>query len=422
MPQELHIRIARANHLHIIGKITPAIVNEQTEAGGVAKIIGHSRAQTHMPTLKLNPPKPPPPNRNSNSSSPSLQHSNSPPAGTFTFSAPPPASIPFNPFAPATDSPVAPEYSPITPKVQPALPAPTHHGAARFLPPEPSVQQPFATTSAIAPAEYIPEPSPLPFSSEDSTDAIALRAAISALQFQRKKAQDDLRTLESAKRNALALPLHFRNELVAGRLREQRPQFGGVQAILDRADSEDDSDENESRQATLGAAATTYPNTLERPAEIPDSQPSRPGTSSSSTLHQPHPPQPKPDFTPIPGPQDIIRMPHIAWEKYHIVGSALDQLHEQQRRWPGSGFAYGSGGAQQQQERGREFVVAAPYSAFLDGVVREGEGRKDSGAVGAGGAGVVATGVGTGTGLGTGLVKEKEHPMETRKGSSKYQG
>ncbi|KAK1808068.1 hypothetical protein LTR12_017580 [Friedmanniomyces endolithicus] len=376
-----------------------------------------------MPTLKLNPPKPPPPNRNSNSSSPSLQHSNSPPAGTFTFSAPPPASIPFNPFAPATDSPVAPEYSPITPKVQPALPAPTHHGAARFLPPEPNAQYSPATASAIAPAEYIPEPSPLPFSSEDSTDAIALRAAISALRFQRKKAQDDLRTLEKAKRDALAGPMHFRNELVAGRLREQRPQFGGVQAILDRADSEDSSDEDENRQATLGAAATTYPNTLERPAEIPNSQPSRPGTSSSSTPPQPHPPRPNPDFTRIPGPQDIIRMPHIAWEKYHIVGSALDQLHEQQRRWPGSGFAYGGVGGgtqQQQQERGREFVVAAPYSAFLDGVVGEGEGRKDSGAVGAGGARVVGTGVGTGPEVVK--EKEKEHPMETRRGSSKYQG
>ncbi|KAK1024655.1 hypothetical protein LTS16_023848 [Friedmanniomyces endolithicus] len=382
-----------------------------------SKINRSYRAQTHMPTLKLNPPKPPP-DRNSNSSSPSQQNTSSPPASTFTFSAPPPASIPFNPFAPATDIPVAPEYSPITPKVEPVLPAPTQHGAARFLPPEPSVQQPFATTSAIAPAEYIPEPSPLPFSSEDSTDAIALRAAISALQFQRKKAQDDLRTLESAKRDALAEPMHFRNELVPGRLREQRPQFGGVQAILDRADSEDDSDEDENRQATLGAAATTYPNTLERPAEIPDSQPSRPGTSPAPTAPQPQPPKPmpKPDSTPIPGPQSIVRMPHIAWEKYHIVGSALDQLHEQQRRWPGSGFAYDGGGVQQ-QERGREFTVAAPYSAFLDGVVGEGEGRKDSGAVGVGSAGVVGTGVGTGPGV----VKEKEHPMETRRGSSKYQ-
>ncbi|KAK0927696.1 hypothetical protein LTR29_017568 [Friedmanniomyces endolithicus] len=362
-----------------------------------------------MPTLKLNPPKPPPPHSNTNSSSPSQQHTNSPPAGTFTFSAPPPASIPFNPFAPATDIPVAPEYSPITPKVQPVLPAPTQHGAARFLPPEPSVQQYPTSGSAIAPAEYIPQPAALPFSSEDSTDAIALRAAISALQFQRKKAQDDLRMLESAKRDALAEPMHFRKELVAGRLREQRPQFGGVQAILDRADSDDDSDEDESRQATLGAAAaTTYPNTPERPAEIPDSQPSGPGTSSAPSPPQPPLAQTKLGFTRIPGPQDVIRMPHIAWEKYHIVGSALDQLHEQQRRWPGSNFAFGAGGAQQ-EERGREFAIAAPYSAFLDGLVGEGEGRKDSGAVGAGSAGAVGTG--------PGVAKEKEHPMETRRAS-----
>ncbi|TKA83522.1 hypothetical protein B0A55_00534 [Friedmanniomyces simplex] len=348
-----------------------------------------------MPTLKLNPPKPPP-DRNSNSSSPSQQSNISPPASTFTFSAPPPASIPLNAFAPATDSPVAPEYSPITPKVQPVLPAPSQHGSARFVPPEPNVQQ--SPAGAIAPAEYIPQPSPLPFSSEDSTDAIALRAAISALQFQRKKAQDDLRTLEGAKSDALADPMHFRNELVAGRLREQRPQFGGVQAILERADSEDDSDEDE-KEAALGADEQASQDIAERPAEVPDSQPSCPDTSSAPDPAQSPSTKPPPDFTRIPGPQDIVRMPHINWEKYHIVGEALDQLHEQQRRWPGSTFAYGN-----PQDRGREFAVAAPYSLF-QGVLGEGqmEGRKDSGAPAD--AGVSAMGT------------VSEHPMETRRSS-----
>ena len=262
--------------------------------------------------------------------------------------------------------------------------------------------------------QYIPQPPSLPFSSEDSTDAIALRAAISALQFQKKKAQSDIRTLQTTKRHALEHPREFRDALVAGRLNEKRPGYGGVQAILDAAESdsddeeeeEEDEEEREVEEVMLEAGAEGSVlgienigiDTVMRTVEIPDSQPSQQSTLSDS--RQPKiplaPSDEPPDFPPIPGAQKVVRMPHINWEKYHIVGAPLDRMHEQQRRWPGN-FAYGH------QDRGPEFAVAAPYSPFLD--VLDGAGnslgsRKDSGAA------VVSA---------TGTVSE--HPMETRRTS-----
>ncbi|KAK5722541.1 hypothetical protein LTR15_005772 [Elasticomyces elasticus] len=365
-----------------------------------------------MPTLKIKPPRPP--NDRNSSSSPARQTDTAPPAGSFTFSAPPPASIPSTAFAanPTRHSSIAPDYSPITPKVQPILPL-TQYGAARFMPPAETntTEQPPPDVShaAIPPAQYIPQPAPLPFSSEDSTDAIALRAAISALQFQKKKAVDDLRTLEVKKKDALEHPRHFRNELVAGRMKERREQYGGVQAILDRSDSEDEDSDEGDKDATAGAERETSqePENVERPAEVPDSQPSRPGTGVSVTKPlDPAPSKPPPDFSNIPGPQDIVRMPPVNWEKYHIVGSALDQMHEQQRRWPGSSFAYG-------EERGREHSVVAPYSPFEDVLAGDGEEgeRKDSagGPVGSGAASVAQT------------PTVSEHPMNTRR-AHKAQG
>ncbi|KAK5117577.1 hypothetical protein LTR62_004999 [Meristemomyces frigidus] len=342
-----------------------------------------------------------------------------PQQGRFAFSAPPPISIPPNAFAPVPD---APAYSPITPKVQPILPAPSsRYGAPAIIAPpgeaaeqyrpqqqqyhhniEVTRQPPPAIAPAtvipppaIAPATFIPPPPPLPFSSEDSTDAIALRAAISALQFQRKKAKDDLRSLDAIKKCAVENPDFFRDEVKAGRLKTQQPQFGGLSQILDREDSDDD-DDDDSGEEDMSRMNTEDPQHHDPSAEIPDSQPSRPASAKNMKAAQ----QPKPpDFTKIPGPQNVVRMPNINWEKYHIVGAALDQLHEQQQRWPGSTFAYAG-----PEGRGREFAVAAPYSPFLDVLGDEARGteeeRKDS-AAGA-------------------LGSASEHPMETRRSSKNH--
>ncbi|TKA31824.1 hypothetical protein B0A50_01903 [Salinomyces thailandicus] len=312
-----------------------------------------------MPSLTIKPPRPP---SERSSSSPSQNSS-------FTFSAPPPSGTTFYPPSSSSQdapSPVAPAYSPITPKVQPVLPAIASSQDAAPAAPAPTdanTQQPPAsdqqvTASAIPPTEYIPQPPPQPFSSEDSTDAIALRAAISALQFQKKKARDDLRTLETTKRHALDHPQQFKDALIAGKLKEQRHPFGGVQAILDEPD-EDDGEED----AGLGAEDEEMTDADEqiadtKPAEVLDSQPSQPTTSSGKQPQREPQPKKAPEFPAIPGAQNVVRMPHINWEKYHVLGDPLDRMHEQQRRWPGS-TAYG-------QDRGREHAVAAPYSPFHD--------------------------------------------------------
>lgn len=296
-------------------------------------------------------------------------------------------------------SPVAPAYSPITPKVQPALPVapfappPENGGNFTFSPPvEGSSEKPIeAEEGAIPPTEYRPQPPNKPFSSEDATDAIALRAAISTLQFQKQKAQDDLKTLAGIKQLALDDPSRFQKELTAGRLKEQRPKIGDLRAVLDEPEAGDEEDE-----VVLGAAqeegkdprGASQDADSQLPEEIPDSQPSQPTPER-------HPPTKmetdtsKP-FPRIPGPQDVVRMPYINWEKYGIVGEPLETMHEQQRRWPGSAPGYG-------RDRGREHTLAAPFSPFLDKLEYPDEARKDS-------AGTVTTPQGT----------ISEHPMETR--------
>ncbi|KAH9826677.1 hypothetical protein Tdes44962_MAKER03380 [Teratosphaeria destructans] len=268
-------------------------------------------------------------------------------------------------------------------------------------PPPPTPPHPPQQTSPLPPTEYIPQPPPLPFSSEDSTDAIALRAAISALQFQKKKAQQDIRLLQDMKTQALDDPQHFRNEVAAKRFHEARPQFGGVQAIIDQS-SESDSDESDAKPGASNEDAMDLNGTAKsddaRPAEVPDSQPSHPTpsdhkTTSGSREAAPRSRRTRADFSHIPGAQNIVRMPAVNWEKYHITGEPLEKMHEHQQRWPGSSFAYG--------DDQREFAVAASFSPFQDHL----DGRKDSFA--AHSASVTPTGT------------ISEHPMETRRGGAR---
>ncbi|KAK5174456.1 uncharacterized protein LTR77_001536 [Saxophila tyrrhenica] len=295
----------------------------------------------------------------------------------------------------APTSPVAPEYSPITPRAQPALPAiyepQTISGSNDYGQPAPIPTSVARPPSPPPTAEFIPEPAPQPFSGEDATDAIALRAAISSLQFQKKKAQDDIRRLEKIKQKALDEPELFKSELAAGRLQEQRPKIGDLRAILDHEGSDDDDEE-----VVLGAVADGEDVEM-KDAEIPDSQPSRltssdPAQARKSSIAP---------FDRIPGPQNVVRMPYVNWEKYHITGSPLESMHEQQRRWPGN-TAYGT-------DRGREQTVAAPYSPWLDSLDGQGQqrwGRNDSMAVT------------TPTTAVTPTSADNMHVMETRKKSN----
>jgi len=252
-----------------------------------------------------------------------------------------------------------------------------HHftgGKAPIPPPAPS---------AIPETEYIPEPPPQPFSSEDSADAVALRAAISSLQFQKQKAKSDLQTLDALKKQALAEPQRYRRELVAGRLKEQRPDFGSVRDVLDAPEEEGD-DDDEVGLGAMEEEESPRSRTGNQVSEQARGQDSSPRQAAGTDA----------PFSRIPGPQTIVRMPPINWDKYHIVGESLDALHEQQRRWPGS--------LPGQDNRGREHYVAAPYSPFYDTLDQQQNTRNDS------------HGNTLGTSFGT---TTSEHPMETRRTS-----
>lgn len=194
------------------------------------------------------------------------------------------------------------------------------------------------------------------------------------------KAKDDLKTLESIKQLALDDPKHFKTELAAGRLNESRPKLGDIRAILDE---EDDDDEDGEEGVKLGATredeGTKSPGTDEDTKMDITMKESNTGKS----------------FPRIPGPQSVVRMPPVNWDKYGVVGEPLESMHAQQRRWPGSTSSLG-------HDKGREHTIAAPFSPFLDNLDPhqriDGDGiRKDSGAASSTPPGTIS-----------------EHPMETR--------
>ena len=175
-----------------------------------------------------------------------------------------------------------------------------------------------------------------------------------------------------------------------------------MSAILDQESDGHDEDEDEDEDSSGHGAArqngqddhATRNGSLSPhlPAEIPDSQPSQP-QSQTDAQEKMDVDTAKP-FPRIPGPQNVVRTPYINWDKYGIIGEPLDRMHAQQQKWPGtSGTSH---------SKGREYVVAAPYSPFMDSIDSqqrvEVDGRKDSGAAS----------------TTPGATTISEHPMETR--------
>lgn len=214
----------------------------------------------------------------------------------------------------------------------------------------------------VPPAQFIDRPPPLPFSGEDSTDAIALRAAISSLQFQRAKAQKDLRTLEIIKTQAVERPEEFRQHIVANASKSAAGNAAGAKYVPP-PDSEGDSDSEEDAVASGErdelSTMTRQDARFDNGREIPDSQQTPFDLSFGSVLGSQPKAIPRPtqhvDFSNIPSPQDVVRCPPIEWAKYHILGEPLDKLHKEQRMRPGVGG-----------HQGRESVIAAAYSPFAD--------------------------------------------------------
>jgi len=200
----------------------------------------------------------------------------------------------------SSGSPVRPSYSPVTP----TLPQ------ASMIPPleSPPVELP--------PAQWMDEPEPLPVSLDDNVDAIALRAAISALQLQRQQSLRDLRDLDRMKRAALKEPEAFVDDLKAGKL--TRPPRSDIE-VDDLVDADSSDEERRDQNASK--------------------------------------------FGQFPPAQNIVRCPPIEWSKYHIVGEPLDQMHEVQKKYPG--FDEDAHGG---SEPPQPSTIAAPYRPFVDRV------------------------------------------------------
>ena len=163
---------------------------------------------------------------------------------------------------------------------------------------------------------FIDEPAPLPFSLDDNADAIALKATISLLQMQRQQSLKDIRDLDKIKDAALEDPRGFADDLQAGKLKKA----GVGEVVFDDVEYEDsDGDEKEVAQGDM----------ISR-------------------------------FGQLPNAQNLARCPPVEWSKYHILGKPLEDMHEQQKRYPGvsqNDFA---------RRIAQEHEITAPYRPFKD--------------------------------------------------------
>lgn len=207
-----------------------------------------------------------------------------------------------------SSSPTGPPFSPITPVFSSATPA-QPSGGYGFAPPPNTIRR----------------PPPVPISESDNPDAIALRSAISILQLQRQQSLRDLKTLEKQKQAAVADPEAFARDLSAGKVRSASTA-GWI-------------------NGTAGSHNSAAPQNAE----------GDPNNQHSAN-------QAKPNFGTIPSPQNIVRCPPINWAKYHVVGEALDKLHEEQRARPTLGEPH----RDEQPARAAEHVIAAPYRPWAD--------------------------------------------------------
>ncbi|KAL2400779.1 hypothetical protein ABEF92_005723 [Exophiala dermatitidis] len=163
----------------------------------------------------------------------------------------------------------------------------------------------------LPPPEFMEEPDPLPVDLDDNPDAMALRATLSVLQLQRQQALRDMRELDRMKRAAMEDPEHFVRDLREGKLSASARQ--GVEV-------------DDMEGPTDGSAAAAGSN-----------------------------------FGRFPSPQNVMRCPPVEWAKYHIVGEALDRVHEVQQHYPGYSEDMGA-----RNERLQPHTSAAPYRPFLD--------------------------------------------------------
>lgn len=233
-----------------------------------------------------------------------------------------------------------------TPPSQSFIDQPTTKGQYGERPPTPAAPPyspitPLLTSADLAsgnnvylhgPPEDIPQPPPpVSFSENDNSDAMALRSAISILQFQRQQSQRDMKTLEEQKKVALADVEGFMDAVAAGQIRTTRS--GGL---------------------IVGPDASME---MEYPTDGPqgDNNKSKTDSDEKAVARETV-------SMDIPGPQNVVRCPPINWAKYHIVGDPLEKLHDEQQRRPTPGQPH----TDEEPTSTTEHVIAAPYSPWTD--------------------------------------------------------
>ena len=236
-------------------------------------------------------------------------------------------------------SPVRPPVSPITPTLGNAQLATSPSQNAAAAPPRQTY------THAQPPQTAIPLPAPVPITLDENPDAIALRSAITILQMQARKAENDMRTLSRMKEKALQNPEGFATAVAKGEVATV-----GDGLLNPTADEEDDDDDDEDESG-------------ERNINRGNSQPAV---------------AKKEKWEKLPKPQQVVRAPPINWEKYAVVGESLDKLHEDQRKRPSEGkpqvigpdgkLRYGGEAARKQYEG-----VAVPYTPGKDKIKKNGK-------------------------------------------------
>lgn len=232
-------------------------------------------------------------------------------------------------------SPPQPPFSPITPTL----------AAARLDTSVPALpQQPLRTYTHSKPdATFIPPP-PAPVEVIDfdsNTDVLAVKSAISVLQLQKKKAAQDIRTLQRFKNQAMQDPEAFLRAADLGEIRTE-----GDATFPEDSEEEDDEEGDGDVEMNGTGEQTTKADVHKAGAEN--------GTAQKTKSHT--------SFPPLPVPQKVVKVPPINWAQYGVIGDSLDKLHNDQLRHPtpGSPARLGPDGQVLNGYTGSEFEMRDP--------------------------------------------------------------
>ncbi|KAI9048171.1 hypothetical protein LZ554_007966 [Drepanopeziza brunnea f. sp. 'monogermtubi'] len=173
-------------------------------------------------------------------------------------------------------SPARPPVSPITPTRRPVQPA---------------LRQTF--THSQPPQVAVPLPAPEPIKFDENPDVLATKAALSILLMQRRIAEEDIKSLQRTKERGMADPEEFLRALQAGEIKQKGP------ALMGMAPDDDDDDE--------------VVESVEQ------------DTKDSKAWEK------------LPKQQNVVRLPHINWDQYAVVGDSLEKLHADQLQNPPEG-------------------------------------------------------------------------------------